>query len=581
MPAADLYLLPSNSESFGLSALEAQACGVPVLGYAVGGLPEVIEHGETGFLRDVGDVAGLAEDGAALLLDERALRGDVPRLARARDPPLPRGRDRVALSRPVRARPRRRLTRGGGAVGQLGPGRAPRRGAPVLPRERRPEKAGIVRRERHPNAGEEHPAERVRLAARNGPRPEVRRRADVADDAALRERLQERRVLDRPDAVRDPHGLEKAQGVGDRIRPCPLARVDDREEASSPSPPIHLPEIACGEGRFVPAEAEADDAPPGPLGVEVEDARGGRRAPVPHEIEEDAHAPAAFSLVLLEDALERVDDVEPVESDLLHDGRRDRDLGPPDVLPREARHESPRDERIVGGAPKLPADVAVKAEEGLLRSESASRRARTAARSGKMGSSERDERRTRAAARDGSLEVQVKLHFRRGREPAEEGEGVSSGSHARASYERPFETGPVPLGTPPRERLWMRAAAFGVDLILVAGVPLLLASAIVFFVYASSREAPAGLDDGFRAAQAVALGLFLFRDAGGGSPGKKLFGLRLILAGGAKAGALESLLRNVPLLIPGWNLIELSSLLRRRDGRRPGDRLAGTLLVEA
>ena len=127
----------------------------------------------------------------------------------------------------------------------------------------------------------------------------------------------------------------------------------------------------------------------------------------------------------------------------------------------------------------------------------------------------------------------------------------------------------------------MRAAAFGVDLILVAGVPLLLASAIVLFVYAFSREAPAGLDDGFRAAQAVALGLFLFRDAGGGSPGKKLFGLRVILAGGLKAGAFESLLRNLPLLVPGWNLIELASLLRRRDGRRPGDRAAGTLLVEA
>jgi glycosyltransferase involved in cell wall biosynthesis len=69
MPSADLYLLPTDSESFGLSALEAQACGVPVLGYAVGGLPEVVVSGETGFLRAVGDVAGLADDGAALLLD--------------------------------------------------------------------------------------------------------------------------------------------------------------------------------------------------------------------------------------------------------------------------------------------------------------------------------------------------------------------------------------------------------------------------------------------------------------------------------------------------------------------------------
>lgn len=127
----------------------------------------------------------------------------------------------------------------------------------------------------------------------------------------------------------------------------------------------------------------------------------------------------------------------------------------------------------------------------------------------------------------------------------------------------------------------MRAAAFGVDLTLVAGLPLLLASTIVTCVYEFSREVPAGLDDGYRAAQVLALGLFLFRDAGGGSPGKKLFGLRLILAGGTKAGALESLLRNLTLLIPGWNLVELASLLRRRDGRRPGDRAAGTLLVEA
>ncbi len=70
MPAAHLYLLPSDSESFGLSALEAQACGVPVLGYRAGGLPEVVEDGSTGFLREVGDVDGLAEEGTALLLDE-------------------------------------------------------------------------------------------------------------------------------------------------------------------------------------------------------------------------------------------------------------------------------------------------------------------------------------------------------------------------------------------------------------------------------------------------------------------------------------------------------------------------------
>ncbi len=69
VPGADLYILPSNSESFGLSALEAQACGIPVLGYDVGGLPEVVEKGRTGFLRPVGDLDGLADDAIAILSD--------------------------------------------------------------------------------------------------------------------------------------------------------------------------------------------------------------------------------------------------------------------------------------------------------------------------------------------------------------------------------------------------------------------------------------------------------------------------------------------------------------------------------
>ncbi len=313
---------------------------------------------------------------------------------------------------------------------------------------------------------------------------------------------------------------------------------------------IDVPEIARGVGRLVPAEAEADDAPPGPLGVEIEDARGGRRAPVPHEIEEDAHAPAAFSLVLAKDALERVDDVEPVQSELLHDGRRDRDLGPPHVLPREARHEPPRDERIVGGAPKLPADVAVEAEEGLLRRERAPPRA-NGREIGEDGVGRAGREADESGRPDGSLEVQVKLHFRRGDESAEEGEGVSSGDHARASYERPFETGPVPLGTPPRERLWMRAAAFGVDLILVAGVPLLLASAIVFCVHAFSREAPAGLDDGFRAAQVAGAGPLPLPRRRRRKPGKEALRAAPHPRGRGKAGALQSLLQKRSPSRPG------------------------------
>jgi L-malate glycosyltransferase len=57
---ADVFLLPSETESFGLAALEALACGVPVVASRVGGLPEVVSDGESGFLVEVGDVAGMA-----------------------------------------------------------------------------------------------------------------------------------------------------------------------------------------------------------------------------------------------------------------------------------------------------------------------------------------------------------------------------------------------------------------------------------------------------------------------------------------------------------------------------------------
>jgi N-acetyl-alpha-D-glucosaminyl L-malate synthase BshA len=69
---ADLFLLPSQTESFGLSALEALACGVPVVASRAGGIPEVVRDGVTGALREVGDVDGMA-DAAIAILTDRAL----------------------------------------------------------------------------------------------------------------------------------------------------------------------------------------------------------------------------------------------------------------------------------------------------------------------------------------------------------------------------------------------------------------------------------------------------------------------------------------------------------------------------
>jgi N-acetyl-alpha-D-glucosaminyl L-malate synthase BshA len=71
---ADVFLLPSELESFGLSALEAMARGVPVVGSDAGGLPEVVRHGESGYLLPVGDVEGMAARTIEILKDDERRR---------------------------------------------------------------------------------------------------------------------------------------------------------------------------------------------------------------------------------------------------------------------------------------------------------------------------------------------------------------------------------------------------------------------------------------------------------------------------------------------------------------------------
>ena len=70
LPAADVFILPSEHESFGLAALEAMSCGLPVVTSDAGGLSEVIEHGETGYLYDPHDVDGMSEIVQVLFDDE-------------------------------------------------------------------------------------------------------------------------------------------------------------------------------------------------------------------------------------------------------------------------------------------------------------------------------------------------------------------------------------------------------------------------------------------------------------------------------------------------------------------------------
>jgi L-malate glycosyltransferase len=83
LSSADLFLLPSAQESFGLAALEAMACEVPVVASNVGGLPEVIEHDISGFLHQPDDLDGMAGRGVALLRDPE-LHARVTKAALAR-----------------------------------------------------------------------------------------------------------------------------------------------------------------------------------------------------------------------------------------------------------------------------------------------------------------------------------------------------------------------------------------------------------------------------------------------------------------------------------------------------------------
>jgi N-acetyl-alpha-D-glucosaminyl L-malate synthase BshA len=73
LSVADLFVMPSHSESFGLAALEAMACKVPIISSNTGGLPELNVQGVTGFLSDVGDVEDMAKNAIHILEDSKRL----------------------------------------------------------------------------------------------------------------------------------------------------------------------------------------------------------------------------------------------------------------------------------------------------------------------------------------------------------------------------------------------------------------------------------------------------------------------------------------------------------------------------
>jgi N-acetyl-alpha-D-glucosaminyl L-malate synthase BshA len=84
LSVADLFIMPSEKESFGLAALEAMACEVPLLTSNVGGIPELNIDGETGFLCEVGDIETMTEKAKFILADENLPTFKKNALARAK-----------------------------------------------------------------------------------------------------------------------------------------------------------------------------------------------------------------------------------------------------------------------------------------------------------------------------------------------------------------------------------------------------------------------------------------------------------------------------------------------------------------
>ena len=442
--------------------------------------------------------------------------------------------------------------------------------------QRGAEKAGVVRRDRDRDTRGEKEADppgRLGEGGKNA-RGDVGGRADVENDAPAGQNLHEGGILRGADPVRDPDGLQPAERGGHRFGAAPLARVDERRETEDADARVNSCEVARRKSGLVAAEAEAAGAGPGTPLVVVEDPVSGLGPPLPDGVVKDGDPIAAAALVGRENLFDGIPDGIPRKADPFDDRRRHVDLDTTDPLAAEAADEIPGDRGVVRGTGEAAADVAIEVEEGpeVTAEETARANGRKVGENGAgPARGEPDER----GRRDAAFEVKMELDLRSGPEAGEKAPLSARGRHGAPSY------GGLPPGVLPRDRLWIRAAAYGVDLLLLAGGPLLLSTLVIVAILLYSADPPATLGLGFFAAQGLFALLFLLRDTGGASPGKRLFGLRLVREGGRPVGVLASIARNVPMLVPGWNLIELLSVIRRDDGRRGGDRLAGTTLVES
>lgn len=134
------------------------------------------------------------------------------------------------------------------------------------------------------------------------------------------------------------------------------------------------------------------------------------------------------------------------------------------------------------------------------------------------------------------------------------------------------------VSTDGKQTILLRIAAFLVDALTIALV-LILPTSLISYALAWIGGSVKGIQIVWWVALAILVLSILIRDGiGGRSVGKQLLGLRLTTRNGRRCGYFRSLVRNAPLVIPLWNLLEVGFVLAGRP--RTGDRIAGTLVSE-
>lgn len=132
---------------------------------------------------------------------------------------------------------------------------------------------------------------------------------------------------------------------------------------------------------------------------------------------------------------------------------------------------------------------------------------------------------------------------------------------------------------PPQMTL-LRAAAFVLDTLALA-LFLVIPSTVASYSVAMLGPSAKAITQVWYGALAILVVATLLRDGfrrGGGSPGKRLLGLRVLTHGGEPCGYGKSIVRNLPWFVPLWNLVDLYLMVRGRP--RTGDRIAGTTIIE-